>query len=1061
MEGEVDAAVVPPIFLHHHALPGPFREAPTLARKRDSPWESSGLHHVHQQQNMYRPFMEPGVPNPNCWNPNWWNWDSVRFTAKPSTDAPAVICLGTQESAAVSLDANDKIQRSKGEENGRTLLFSKETEENEENLTLKLGGGAFVAEEPILRPSKRVRSGSPGSSATYPMCQVDDCKADLSSAKDYHRRHKVCGFHSKTAKALVGKQMQRFCQQCSRFHPLTEFDEGKRSCRRRLAGHNRRRRKTQPDDAASHVLLPRSQDGKTFYKVRAGNIVDGPASMPSLPDKDRIMQVLNNISSLSSGTGSSKSKLQGCLDLNVLQEAPQQDASQLPSKENESPSAPSTMDLLAVLSTALASTNSNELPTISQVHRDAITADVRSHIEIAHAFPLFGDSETNLNIPSQLTSSEHPVQISTHGIPLQLFNSAEDDSPPKLGSATKYTSSESSNPIEDRSPSCSPPIAKKLFPLCSVPEKNDESLSIFREDHRTVEASTSCGWSRPLELFKDSHRQEDNQTIQNLPYSARYSSSSGSDQSPSSSACHAQDRTGRIIFKLFDKDPSNLPGTLRNEILTWLAHSPSEIESYIRPGCVVLSVYICMKVTAWDELEKNFFARVSSLVKCSDSGFWRNGRFMVCTKSQLASHKDGKIRVCNSWRTLSAPVLTSIFPIAVVSGQETTLILKGRNLTVPGTKIHCTFEGGYSSKEISGVQYPGLIYDGSSLESFILPKGSRYAYGRCFIEVENGLKGNNFPIIVAGAAICQELRTLESEFDELQLQSREDLLHFLNELGWLFQRIQNYPDTSLLEFSTSRFKYLLTFSVERDWSALVRTLLDILAERVSSSDSLAQESIEMLLELQLLSRAVKRKCRKMVELLVNYTVKNALTKDSTHHLFPPNSKGHGGLTPLHIAASMQEAEDVIDALTNDPQEIGLNSWASLLDGSGQSPSIYASAGNHHSYNLLIARKLLDRKNHQLSITIGQGMKSIGKSWLKHESTLTGTTAEKSCAQCALADSWVKLLNHRRGLLQWLYVHPLLAIAAVCVCVCVLLRGAPWVGSVALPFKWEDLEFGPK
>ena len=32
-----------------------------------------------------------------------------------------------------------------------------------------------------------------------------------------------------------------------RFHALQEFDEGKRSCRRRLAGHNRRRRKTHPD----------------------------------------------------------------------------------------------------------------------------------------------------------------------------------------------------------------------------------------------------------------------------------------------------------------------------------------------------------------------------------------------------------------------------------------------------------------------------------------------------------------------------------------------------------------------------------------------------------------------------------------------------------------------------------------------------------------------------------------------------------------------------------------------------------------------------------------------
>ena len=37
------------------------------------------------------------------------------------------------------------------------------------------------------------------------------------------------------------------CLVFGRFHVLQEFDEGKRSCRRRLAGHNKRRRKTNPD----------------------------------------------------------------------------------------------------------------------------------------------------------------------------------------------------------------------------------------------------------------------------------------------------------------------------------------------------------------------------------------------------------------------------------------------------------------------------------------------------------------------------------------------------------------------------------------------------------------------------------------------------------------------------------------------------------------------------------------------------------------------------------------------------------------------------------------------
>lgn len=76
-----------------------------------------------------------------------------------------------------------------------------------------------------------------------PRCQVEGCKVDLSDAKTYYSRHKVCSMHSKSPRVIVAGLVQRFCQQCSRFHLLPEFDQGKRSCRRRLAGHNERRRK--------------------------------------------------------------------------------------------------------------------------------------------------------------------------------------------------------------------------------------------------------------------------------------------------------------------------------------------------------------------------------------------------------------------------------------------------------------------------------------------------------------------------------------------------------------------------------------------------------------------------------------------------------------------------------------------------------------------------------------------------------------------------------------------------------------------------------------------------
>lgn len=163
-------------------------------------------------------------------NESWrWEWDSVRFAGKPPPPPP--------------LSPNNDV------------VF--EAESVVPPLQLKLGGTTRVNNNNINInvSNKRVRSGSPGT-ASYPMCQVDNCREDLSKAKDYHRRHKVCEAHSKASKALLANQMQRFCQQCSRFHPLSEFDEGKRSCRRRLAGHNRRRRKTQPEDVTSATPAP-------------------------------------------------------------------------------------------------------------------------------------------------------------------------------------------------------------------------------------------------------------------------------------------------------------------------------------------------------------------------------------------------------------------------------------------------------------------------------------------------------------------------------------------------------------------------------------------------------------------------------------------------------------------------------------------------------------------------------------------------------------------------------------------------------------------------------------
>ncbi|KAL3636467.1 hypothetical protein CASFOL_021014 [Castilleja foliolosa] len=117
---------------------------------------------------------------------------------------------------------------------------------------LKLGKRTYF-ENTIKGPSFAVMP-TPSSYATPKKtkegsvcCQVEGCNTDLSRAKEYHRKHRVCDVHSKFPKVIVGGVERRFCQQCSRFHSLCEFDEKKRSCRRRLSDHNARRRKPQQD----------------------------------------------------------------------------------------------------------------------------------------------------------------------------------------------------------------------------------------------------------------------------------------------------------------------------------------------------------------------------------------------------------------------------------------------------------------------------------------------------------------------------------------------------------------------------------------------------------------------------------------------------------------------------------------------------------------------------------------------------------------------------------------------------------------------------------------------
>ncbi|KAJ0815307.1 putative transcription factor SBP family [Helianthus annuus] len=146
---------------------------------------------------------------------------------------------------------------------------------------------------------KKAKSSCQGTA--LPRCQVEGCNLDLSSAKEYHKKHRVCETHSKSPKVVVSGLELRFCQQCSRFHSLAEFDEKKRSCRRRLSDHNARRRKPRQET----IQFNSTDLSSSFYGVR---------QQLSFQSRPAVSSTWKNSSNSTYSIATMKTKQSGILD---------------------------------------------------------------------------------------------------------------------------------------------------------------------------------------------------------------------------------------------------------------------------------------------------------------------------------------------------------------------------------------------------------------------------------------------------------------------------------------------------------------------------------------------------------------------------------------------------------------------------------------------------------------------------------------------------------------------------------------------------------------------------
>ncbi|KAM0833435.1 hypothetical protein ACQ4PT_064272 [Festuca glaucescens] len=851
------------------------------------------------------------------WDLNDWRWDGNMFLATPSSNSDAPSGCGSRElgraDEGTSFGVADKRRRVSTADNHEGCSNAAVTNGDHDRIVVRRGQSS--EEE---RPANAV--GACSSSA--PSCQVDGCHADLRNGRDYHKRHKVCEVHTKSTLVRIKNVEHRFCQQCSRFHLLQEFDEGKKSCRSRLAKHNGRRRKA-PAQAGNSSSENHSLTNTLLLLLRQLAGQDSGSSSEHINGPNYLVNLLKNLAAIA-GTQTYQ-------------------------------------DMLKNASSAAISSNAGNY--------------------VVNGFTI--QEQTGPPIPGTESSAEEP------------------------------------------------PVKRHL--------KNFD--------------------------LNDAYVEED------------------------------ESRTDKIVFKLFGKEPNDFPTDLRAQILNWLSHYPSDLESYIRPGCVILTIYLRLPNWMWDKLNVDPAPWIENLISISTHGFWETGWLYARVQDRLTLSCNGLLMLVSPWQPVICDKhqILSVTPIAAACYSTANFSVRGFNIVQPTTRLLCIFGGKHLIQEATEILHDDtMMQQGPQCLTFSC--SFHNTSGRGFIEVEDYDQSSlSFPFVVAEESVCSEIRMLEEKLNiitfgdtleerEVLMASRSRALEFLHEIGWFLQRshtraTSEAPQYCSEGFPVARFRWLLSFAIDQEWCSVVKKLFDTLFQ--GNIDLDVPSPVEFVLGERLVFTAVNKRSKPLVEFLLRYRMNSALVDSGAvapvRFLFTPDVIGPSNITPLHIAATITDAAAVLDALTDDPQQLGLKTWKNARDATGYTPEDYARRRGHISYIQMVQNKINSRlpgahvsvsmtnspcTTHITEKNVGRP-KSINQTAFHVEISRHNDKQSPSCRRCVQLQHIAYHPRPNRFLSNRPAVLSLVAIAAVCVCVGLIMQSPPTVGGVRAPFNWNSMRWGPK
>ncbi|XP_020160961.1 squamosa promoter-binding-like protein 1 isoform X2 [Aegilops tauschii subsp. strangulata] len=832
------------------------------------------------------------------WDLNDWRWDGNLFLATPSPNADAPSGCGSRELGRAEEGCSFGAAADKSRRRRRRRVTTVDNPEECSNTAIHNERNA-VWRGQIGEEEGPASATAGASSSSAPSCQVDGCHADLSDDRDYHRRHKVCEPHTKSTLVRIKNIEHRFCQQCSRFHLVQEFDEGKKSCRSRLATHNRRRRKA-PAEAVNSLGENQSLTNTLLLLLRQLAGQDSASSSEQINGPNLLVSLLKNLAAVA-GT-------QACQDM--LKDA----------------------------------TSSN---------------------------------------------------------------------------AGNYVGNQSGPPV----PAEEPPVKRRAqnFDLNDAYVEEDES------------------------------------------------------------------RTDKIVFKLFGKQPNDFPADLRAQILNWLSHYPSDMESYIRPGCVILTIYLRLPNWMWDKINVDPAPWIENLISISTHGFWETGWLYARVQDRLTLSCNGRLMLVSPWRPVIGDKhqILCVTPIAAAYNSTANFSVRGFNIAQPTTKLLCIFGGKYLVQEATQKLHADTrIQQGPQCLTFSCSFPS--TSGRGFIEVEDYDQSSIcFPFVVAEESICCEIRMLEEKLNIIAfgdaLEGREDLmasrsqaLKFLHEIGWLLQRSHTRATSSkapqqhhAVGFSAARFRWLLSFAVDQEWCGVVKMLLDTLFQGNIDVAS----PVDFVLGESLVFAAVNKRSKPLVACLLRYTTKSApvgsgAVATPARFLFTPDMTGSSDITPLHVAATITNAAAVLDALTDDPQQLGIKTWKNARDATGYTPEDYARRRGHTSYIKMVENKINSRlpaAHVSVAMTttgIAEKHTDDGRPRSTEQTVFDVEKSPPGCRQCVQLQHIAYRPCPNRFLSNRPAVLSLVAIAAVCVCVGLIMQSPPVIRGLPGPFLWNHIRWGP-